>query len=579
MELSPARINQSSVSVRLVRRVLPRAACDRCGRLAPRVWDASRSAIDIDLDRPVLLQVTVSVHYCAACRHYFRAQPSFLRRDAVYTNRVVAKAVASVFRDGMAFTRVAQRLARDFWVRPSERMIRLWCRAYADALSLEDDYQRWVVDAFSGVLCVDEVYQDRLALLVAVDPAAPDGDRLVGYQLVHGQVQQTDVARFLERLRDAGIAPDQVITDASPLYPTVLRAVWPTAAHQLCLFHETRLVVDAVAQVIQAVRAELPKAPPIQRPMGRFRAEPPPEVDAARPSYDRRTRVALVRRLHREGYSLRAIARLTGHSRMTIPRWLGETADAEATPTDAGTDGAAAATAASAVPVEPDAPTTPGAPTIDPSGEALPSDWRARPTVPPPPAPWASWDHVHTAAEDLRAHRFLLLRRPAHLNDAERTRLRCLLDVPGGDDLRRARRCLEDWYAIPADAGGKRRAPEDARERWRTWRENPDYQPVAPLRRLVKRMGEARAAQVLAFLQRPGWETTNNGAERVARQFRHLQAACFTLRTERAIDGVIKAWASHTKHARTTRPVHGGRSQRGRRPAHRREPEAAALAA
>src|SRR2546425_3375343 len=276
MESSPTRINQSSVSVRRVRWVLPGAACDRCSRVAPRVWEVGRGAIDIDLDRPVLLQVTVSVHYCAACHHYFRAQPPFLRRDATYTDRVVAKAVASVLRDGMAFTRVAQRLARDFWVQPSERMVRLWCRAYADGLSLDGDYERWVVDAFSGVLCVDEVYQDRLALLVAVDPAAPAGDRLVGYQLVHGEVQQSDVARFLERLRAAGIAPDQVITDASPLYPAALRAVWPTAAHQLCLFHETRLVVDAVAQVVQETRAALPKAPRIQRPMGRFRAEPPP---------------------------------------------------------------------------------------------------------------------------------------------------------------------------------------------------------------------------------------------------------------------------------------------------------------
>jgi hypothetical protein len=139
-------------------------------------------------------------------------------------------------------------------------MVRLWCRDHTDGLNLDGDYQQWVVDGFSGVLCVDEVYQDRLALLVAVDPAAPAGDRLVGDQLVHGEVQQTDVARLLERLRDAGIAPDQVITDASPLYPTALRAVWPAAAHQLCLFHETRLVVDAVAQVIQDVRATLPKA-------------------------------------------------------------------------------------------------------------------------------------------------------------------------------------------------------------------------------------------------------------------------------------------------------------------------------
>jgi hypothetical protein len=101
MEVPPARINQSVVSIRLVRWVLPQAACDRCARLAPRVWEVGRGAVDIDLDRPVLLRVTVGVHYCAACRHYFRAQPPFLRRDATDTDRVVAKAVASVLRDGM----------------------------------------------------------------------------------------------------------------------------------------------------------------------------------------------------------------------------------------------------------------------------------------------------------------------------------------------------------------------------------------------------------------------------------------------------------------------------------------------
>src|SRR5262249_24037124 len=132
-------------------------------------------------------------------------------------------------------------------------------------------------------------------LLVAVDPAAPAGDRLVAYQLVHGEGQQADVAGLLGRLRAAGRAPDQVVTDASPLYPAALRAVWPTAAYQLCLFHETRLVVDAVAQVTQEVRAALPKAPRVQRPMGRFRAEPAPAPDGAGDAYDRRTRVALVR--------------------------------------------------------------------------------------------------------------------------------------------------------------------------------------------------------------------------------------------------------------------------------------------
>jgi hypothetical protein len=34
------------------------------------------------------------------------------------------------------------------------------------------------------ILCVDEVYQGDLALLLAVDPAALDGDQLVGYTLL-----------------------------------------------------------------------------------------------------------------------------------------------------------------------------------------------------------------------------------------------------------------------------------------------------------------------------------------------------------------------------------------------------------
>ena len=161
----------------------------------------TRTAIDIDLDEPVLLGVVVSVHHCRPCRHYFRAQPPFLRPDAIYTNRVVAKAVEAVYQDGLAFRGAAARLARDFWIQPSEAMIRRWCRAYAARWDFDRDYLPWVVETFSGVLCIDEVYQGQLALLLAVDPVGPDGDRLVGYQLVQGTVDQGIMEGFLRRLR------------------------------------------------------------------------------------------------------------------------------------------------------------------------------------------------------------------------------------------------------------------------------------------------------------------------------------------------------------------------------------------
>ena len=66
--------------------------------------------------------------------------------------------------------RVAARLARDFWVQPSEGMIRQWCKTHSAAVEFTTDYQAWVVAEFSGVLCVDEVYQGELALLLAIAP-------------------------------------------------------------------------------------------------------------------------------------------------------------------------------------------------------------------------------------------------------------------------------------------------------------------------------------------------------------------------------------------------------------------------
>lgn len=131
-------------------------------------------------------------------------------------------------------------LSGSFWVRPCERMVRVWCRLYSTHLDEQDTYLPWVVEEFSGILCVDEVYQGKLALLLAVDPAAPTGDRLVGYELVQGTVDRAAMAAFLDRLKEAGLCPEEVITDGSSLYPSLVAEIWPTAAHQLCLFHETR---------------------------------------------------------------------------------------------------------------------------------------------------------------------------------------------------------------------------------------------------------------------------------------------------------------------------------------------------
>lgn len=539
MDARPPRVNRTPCTVRRVRWSLPEMPCERCQHPARRVWEACRAAVDVDLDRPVLLLVVVSVHECRRCGRHFRARPPFLRPGATYTNRVVDKAVASVYEDGMAVTRVARRLARDFWVRPSEGMIRRWCREHARGLDFEGQYQQWVVEEFSGVLCVDEVYQGQLALLVAVDPAAEDGDRLVGYQLVHGAVEQRDVERFLGRLRAAGIRPEQVITDGSALYPAVLAAVWPTAVHQLCLFHETRPVTKAALQVAKDVRAELPEPPRIQRRRGRPRRRPPSgqEPPGCGEGTDRRACVAEVHDLKRGGLSIRGIVRRTGHSRNTVRRWLRE---------------------------EPLA-----APTVPVGGLSSACGAPPAPGPPAPPPPWGDWDQLRRFRQGLADHRFLLVRRAEHLSDAERDDLRALLEAPGGAALRAARAFVGDWYGIWWDAAGRPRCPAEARQRYQTWRLNPTYRALAPLKAAQDRVDEERFTKLSHFLARPTWEATNNGAERMGRQFRHRQAPHFRLRTETAIDDDLRAWALHRKTRSNQGEDQAGRSTRGRKPCRR----------
>ncbi|MDP8967761.1 MAG: helix-turn-helix domain-containing protein [Actinomycetota bacterium] len=541
-------LTHTTCTIRQVQWDRPSLPCDRCQAPARRGGTATRTAIDIDLDGPVLLLVTVSVHRCASCRHAFRAQPPFLRPDAIYTNRVVTKAVRSVYQDGMAIRRVATRLARDCWVQPSEGMIRQWCKGYSAGLDFATDYLPWVAAGFSGILCVGEVYQGRSAVLLAVDPAAPEGDRLVGYELFHGSVDQEEVATFLTRLRAAGIAPDEIITDGSPRYPGALAQAWPAAAHQLCPFHETRRVTSAVNQIIKDVRAALP-AQPARRASdlrGRPRACPPADVEqdpAARSWRERQAlrgaKLAQVHQLHRQGRSRRQIARLLGISPTTVCKWLREEPPA----------------------ASPEAEAALIAPALAHEGE----------TLPPPPAPWTSWDEIRQARHALTAARYLLLRRPDHLSPEEQGQIDALLAGPLGERLRVARACLLEWYAIWRDERGQRRDRDDARARHRRWHEHPTYREILPLARVQRQLGPAHFERLSHFLDDPTWEATNNGAERTARLFRHRQAPHFALRTQTAIDDALNVGAFLRKDAlTTTNDTSAARCRRGR-PRHTQE--------
>jgi hypothetical protein len=76
---SPLSINQTVCQVREVAYLRPTLPCDRCQQPAARFTMAERVAIDLDLDHPIVLLITVSVHFCASCQRYFRASASALQ--------------------------------------------------------------------------------------------------------------------------------------------------------------------------------------------------------------------------------------------------------------------------------------------------------------------------------------------------------------------------------------------------------------------------------------------------------------------------------------------------------------------
>jgi lambda repressor-like predicted transcriptional regulator len=413
-------------------------------------------------------------------------------------------------------------------------------------VDFEGDYQSWVVEEFSGVLCVDEVYQDKLALLLAVDPATPDGDRLVGYELIHGRVERKHVEGFLQRLRRVGVDPEEIITDGSPLYPGALKEVWPTAAHQLCLFHETRLVTGEIYKALMALRKSVPKPPPVSQPIslkglpGKY---PLPEKLAAH-----RAAIARVFALYEQGVSIRGIRRQTGHSRNTIKRWLrGEI------------------------------------PKVIAKAE-LPSEWilaeilgedtpeHNEPTFQPlatseVPAPYSSWEQVRKVRNLLWECRYIVLRRPDHLKQKDREKLTFLLESPIGEQLRLVRGFLEEWYTLFFHEEQRtRRCLAEAKERYDRLKSNREYQALKLLARLQARFDEEHFLKISSFLKCPQWEATNNGAERCARAFRHLQAPHYDFRKPQSIEGAIKikAWLSKEENSPTGGPT-PGRCTRGRK--------------
>ena len=160
---------------------------------------------------------------------------------------------------------------------------------------------------------------------------------------------------------------------------------------------------------------------------------------------------------------------------------------------------------------------------------------------------------------------------PAHsasLGEEKRQRLEALLDSALGAELHPVHEFIQGWYGIWRDENGTRRSLEEARIRFTELSKRPNVAAFAPLVKVQAKMDDAHFTRLSQFLRAPNREATSNGAERMARLFRQLQASHFKLRTDRSIENSLDVHAQrkmNTAEERTTLE-RAGRSTRGRRP-------------
>jgi hypothetical protein len=114
-------------------RLYRRRRCPRCQRSCYRHGRGQRTLHDIGClirDRPRLLRVRYSQHYCAACDAYFNANMSDLAPPGGhYTLRVIALAVRLVVEDGLPYRTASWHLWRDQRVFVPFTTVQTWVEA------------------------------------------------------------------------------------------------------------------------------------------------------------------------------------------------------------------------------------------------------------------------------------------------------------------------------------------------------------------------------------------------------------------------------------------------------------------
>lgn len=129
--------------------------------------------------------------------------------------------------------------------------------------------------SFSGQMDIDELYENGYCLVTVTDPL---NDIQLASELLEKPATSEDIKRILQKLKAAGFQPMLVVTDGSKLYPKVLKAIWPQAQHQRCVFHFIMEFNKALGKVFWSLYHRMPKPP---------RRKPGPAPKKGRPRQDK----------------------------------------------------------------------------------------------------------------------------------------------------------------------------------------------------------------------------------------------------------------------------------------------------
>ncbi len=226
--------------------------CPTCGRRGIRNRYCDRYVRSIAYGTVVWLHVLYAEYTArCSCRKSFRSCPPNICPKADYDNLVRQAVLNRIFDDGMNVERTRKAMKRDFLLDLSTAYI-YSCLDWGLSQLNESQQRRVALEHFSGYLNIDELHLGDTTLLLATDPIT---DRVIGYRLVKVN-DQAHMRCFVRTLQYWGFDPKVVVTDGSNLYPAVLQEIWPTAKHQLCVFHVLQDITNKVLEGVRRLRRQ-----------------------------------------------------------------------------------------------------------------------------------------------------------------------------------------------------------------------------------------------------------------------------------------------------------------------------------